>query len=498
MAKDLRPRHPATPAAPPSWEYAPAPESRDVVSIKPRYDLFVGGEFVEPKSGRRFETIEPSTEASLAEVAEAGPEDVDLAVKAAARAWDDTWRKLPGKERAKYLFRIARALQERSREFAVLESIDGGKPIKESRDVDMPLAAAHFFHYAGWADKLDYAFPNRTPRPLGVVGQIIPWNFPMLMAAWKLAPALATGNTAVLKPAETTPLTALLLAELLQEVELPPGVVNVLTGAGETGAALVRHPGIRKIAFTGSTEVGKIIQRTTAGTGKRLTLELGGKAANIVFDDAPLDQAVEGIVNGIYFNQGHVCCAGSRLLVQESVFEPLLEKLKRRLQTLRVGDPLDKNTDVGAINSRQQLRKIEELVESGIEEGAEIYQPECTLPERGFWFRPTLFTGVSQSHRIAREEIFGPVLSILTFRTPEEAVEKANNTPYGLSAGVWTEKGSRILWMTGRLRAGVVWANTFNRFDPSSPFGGYKESGFGREGGLHGLEPYLELDGTKG
>jgi aldehyde dehydrogenase (NAD+) len=371
--------------------------------------------------------------------------------------------------------------------------MDGGKPIKESRDVDLPLAAAHFFYYAGWADKLGYAFPGRVPRPLGVAGQIIPWNFPLLMAAWKLAPALATGNVSVLKPAETTPLTALLLAEVMQEVELPPGVVNIVTGAGETGEALVKHSGVNKVAFTGSTEVGKSIRRSVAGTGKRLTLELGGKAANIVFEDAPLDQAIEGIVNGIYFNQGHVCCAGSRLLVQESIFEPLLDKLKERLQTLRVGDPLDKNTDVGAINSLQQLQKIQELVESGIEEGAEIYQPECALPERGFWFRPTLFTGVSQSHRIAREEIFGPVLSILTFRTPEEAVEKANNTPYGLSAGVWTEKGSRILWMTRRLRAGVVWANTYNRFDPSSPFGGYKESGFGREGGLHGLEPYLEL-----
>jgi aldehyde dehydrogenase (NAD+) len=475
------------------WQYASAPESRDLVTIRPRYDLFIGGRFVEPRSGRYFTTIEPSTEQPLAEVAEAGPEDVDLAVSEARTAFASVWSELAGRERAKYLYRIARALQERSREFAVLESIDGGKPIKESRDVDLPLAAAHFFYYAGWADKLEYAFPHRIPRPLGVAGQVIPWNFPLLMAAWKLAPALATGNTVVLKPAETTPLTALLLAEVLQEIELPPGAVNILTGAGETGAAVVNHPDVNKVAFTGSTEVGKIIRRAVAGTGKRLTLELGGKAANIVFEDAPLDQAVEGVVNGIYFNQGHVCCAGSRLLVQESVFETLLDKLKDRLATLRVGDPLDKNTDVGAINSRQQLDKIAELVESGIEEGAEIYQPECPLPERGFWFRPTLFTGVSQSHRIAREEIFGPVLSILTFRTPEEALEKANNTPYGLSAGVWTEKGSRILWMSERLRAGVIWANTFNRFDPSSPFGGYKESGFGREGGLHGLEPYLEL-----
>jgi aldehyde dehydrogenase (NAD+) len=482
-----------TPAMP-EWEYAPAPESKDIVRLQDRYGLFVGGEFVEPKSGRYFPTIDPSTEETLAEVAEAGPEDVDLAVTAAREASTSSWRDLPGAERAKYLYRIARALQERTREFAVLESMNGGKPIKESRDVDLPLAAAHFFYYAGWADKLDYAFPGRSPRPLGVAGQVIPWNFPMLMAAWKLAPALATGNTAVLKPAETTPLTALLLAEVIQEAELPGGVVNIVTGPGETGAALVAAD-VDKVAFTGSTEVGKSIRRTLAGTGKRLTLELGGKAANVVFDDAPLDQAVEGVVNGIFFNQGHVCCAGSRLLVQEPIFEPLLEKLKARLQTLRVGDPLDKNTDIGAINSEAQLRKIEELVEAGVDEGAEMYQPACELPARGFWFRPTLFTGVSQSHRIAQEEIFGPVLSILTFRTPEEAVEKANNTPYGLSAGVWTEKGSRILWMAQRMEAGVVWANTFNRFDPASPFGGYKESGFGREGGLHGLEPYLSLDG---
>jgi len=493
MARKLDRREDQRPQRARPWEYAPAPEAADLVTIKPRYGLFIGGEFVEPRSGRYFDTINPATEEKLAEVAEAGAEDVDVAVKAARRSWETSWRDLPGRDRAKFLYRVARALQERSREFAVLESMDGGKPIKESRDVDLPLAAAHFFYYAGWADKLGYAFPGRVPSPLGVAGQIIPWNFPLLMAAWKLAPALATGNVAVLKPAETTPLTALLLGEVLQEVELPPGVVSIVTGAGETGEALVKHPGLDKVAFTGSTEVGKSIRRSVAGTGKRLTLELGGKAANVVFEDAPLDQAIEGIVNGIYFNQGHVCCAGSRLLVQESIFEPVLDKLKERLQTLRVGDPLDKNTDVGAINSRQQLQKIQELVEAGIEEGAEIYQPECALPERGFWFRPTLFTGVSQSHRIAREEIFGPVLSILTFRTPEEAVEKANNTPYGLSAGVWTEKGSRILWMTRRLRAGVVWANTYNRFDPSSPFGGYKESGFGREGGLHGLEPYLEL-----
>ena len=489
MTDDLERRSPETP-----FSYAPSRESTDLVQVRDRQGLFIGGAFVEPLSGRWFATIDPATEEPLAEVAEAGPEDVDLAVTAARDAWDGTWSDLPGRERAKYLYRIARQLQERSREFAVLETIDGGKPIKESRDVDVPLAAAHFFYYAGWADKLDYAFPGRLPRPLGVAGQVIPWNFPLLMAAWKLAPALATGNTVVLKPAETTPLTALLLAEVIREADLPPGVVNIVTGAGETGANVVTHQAVDKVAFTGSTEVGKSIQRAVAGTGKHLTLELGGKAANIVFEDAALDQAVEGIVNGIYFNQGHVCCAGSRLLVQESVFEPLLERLKDRLATLRVGDPLDKNTDIGAINSKAQLSKIEELVESGVEEGAEIYQPACDLPDRGYWFRPTLFTGVAQSHRIAREEIFGPVLSVLTFRTPEEALEKANNTPYGLSAGVWTEKGSRILWMTSRLRAGVIWANTYNRFDPSSPFGGYKESGFGREGGLHGLEPYLEFE----
>jgi aldehyde dehydrogenase (NAD+) len=479
----------------PVWEYASAPESTDIVHLEDRYGLFVGGEFVEPKSGRYFPTINPATEETLSEVAEAGAEDVQVAVEA-ARGAEAKWRSFPDSERAKYVFRIARQLQERAREFAVLETMNGGKPIKESRDVDLPLAAAHFFYYAGWADKLAYAFPGRVaPSPVGVAGQIIPWNFPMLMAAWKLAPALAAGNTVVLKPAETTPLTALLLAQVIQEAELPPGVVNIVTGAGPTGAALVEAD-VDKIAFTGSTEVGKQIQRTLAGTGRRLTLELGGKAANIVFDDAPLDQAIEGVINGIFFNQGHVCCAGSRLLVQEPVFDALLGKLKDRLQTLRVGDPLDKNTDVGAINSKAQLARIEELVASGVEEGAEIYQPECSLPERGFWFRPTLFTGVSQSHRIAREEIFGPVLSILTFRTPEEAVEKANNSPYGLSAGVWSEKGSRILWMAQRLRAGVVWANTFNRFDPTSPFGGYKESGFAREGGLHGLEPYLSFEGS--
>ncbi|HKV87529.1 MAG TPA: aldehyde dehydrogenase family protein [Candidatus Dormibacteraeota bacterium] len=475
------------------FEYAPAPESIDHVTFQPRYGLFIGGRMVEPHSKKRFPTINPATERKLAEVAEADEVDVDRAVRAAGKAFD-SWARLAPSRRARYIFRISRLIQERARELAVVETMDGGKPIKESRDVDIPLSAAHFFYYAGWADKLEWAFPNRKPRPLGVVGQVIPWNFPLLMLAWKIAPALAAGNTVVLKPAETTPLSAMVFAEICMQAELPPGVVNILTGAGKTGSLVVSHPDVKKVAFTGSTEVGKLIQRTLAGSGKKLTLELGGKAANIVFEDAPLDQAVEGIVNGIYFNQGHVCCAGSRLLVQESIAEPLLEKLKRRLSTLRLGDPLDKNTDIGAINSKAQLEKIQGLVESGIEEGAELYQPECVLPERGFWFPPSLFTNVSQSYRIAREEIFGPVLSVLTFRTPSEAVEKANNTPYGLSAGVWTDKGSRILWMAERMRAGVVWANTFNRFDPTSPFGGYKESGFGREGGVHGLLPYVELN----
>jgi aldehyde dehydrogenase (NAD+) len=476
---------------PSEWTYAPAPESREVVTLQERYGHFVGGEWLEPKE--TYTTISPATEEPLAEVGQATPEEVHAAIAAARHAYENGWSDIAPAERAKYLFRIARILQERSREFAVLESLNGGKPIKESRDVDLPLAAAHFFYYAGWADKLEYAFPNRSPRPIGVAGQIIPWNFPLLMLAWKIAPALAAGNTVVLKPAETTPLSALLFCDVLRQAELPPGVVNIVTGDGRTGAEIVKSEDVDKVAFTGSTEVGKAIQRELAGTGKRLTLELGGKAANIIFDDAALDQAVEGIINGIYFNQGHVCCAGSRLLVQESIYEPVVEKLKRRLTTLRVGDPLDKNTDVGAINSKQQLEKIQELVAAGAEEGAEIYQPPCRLPEKGYWFAPTVFTDVAQSYRIAQEEIFGPVLSVLTFRTPEEAVEKANNTPYGLSAGVWTEKGSRILWMAERLRAGVVWANTYNRFDPTSPFGGYKESGFGREGGRHGLEPYLDF-----
>ena len=480
--------------APRGFEYATSRESREIVKLEERYGLYIGGEFVEPRSGKWLQTVDPATEEPLAEVAQAGSEDVAAAVASAREAYEKRWSRIRAAERAKYLFRIARILQERSRELAVLETLNNGKPIKESRDVDIPLAAAHFFYYAGWADKLEYAFPNASPRPLGVAAQVIPWNFPLLMLAWKIAPALAAGNTVVLKPAPTTPLTALLFCDIVRQAEVPPGVVNIVTGDSGTGAALVRDPDVNKVAFTGSTEVGKDIQRAVAGTGKKLTLELGGKAANIVFDDAPLDQAIEGIVNGIYFNQGQVCCAGSRLLVQESIAEPFVEKLKRRLGTLRVGDPLDKNTDVGAINSREQLEKIESLVESGREEGAEIFQPPCRLPERGYWFVPTVFTNVAQSYRIAQEEIFGPVLSVLTFRTPEEAIEKANNTPYGLSAGVWTDKGSRILWAAQRLRAGVVWANTFNRFDPASPFGGYKESGFGREGGLHGLEAYLATE----
>jgi aldehyde dehydrogenase (NAD+) len=477
------------------WEYASAPEATDHITIERSYGLFIDNEFRPARGRDTFEVINPATEEVLSRVAKAPPADVDRAVGAARRAHASVWSKLPGSERAKYLYRIARILQERSREFAVVETMNSGKPIKESRDVDVPLAAAHFFYYAGWADKLDYAFPNRSPRSLGVAAQVIPWNFPLLMLAWKIAPALAAGNTVVLKPASTTPLSAYLFADVVRQAELPPGVVNIITGPGAIGMELVSHPDVNKVAFTGSTAVGKEIARAVAGSDKKLTLELGGKAANIVFDDAPLDQAIEGIVNGIYFNQGEVCCAGSRLFVQESVYEPLIDKLKARLGTLRVGDPLDKNTDVGAINSAAQLAKVRELVESGIEEGAEIFQPACQLPERGFFFVPTLFTGVSQSHRIAQEEIFGPVLSVLTFRTPEEAIEKANNTPYGLSAGVWTEKGSRIFKMVSAMRAGVVWANTFNRFDPTSPFGGYKESGYGREGGVHGLGAYLDLSG---
>jgi aldehyde dehydrogenase (NAD+) len=477
----------------PTFDYAPAPESRSIVDIQPSYGLFIGGEMVDPIDGTRFKTVNPATEEVLSEVVAAGPQDVDRAVDAARTAYDGAWSRLSGRDRGKYLYRLARLVQERSRELAVLESIDNGKPIRESRDVDVPLVAAHFFYYAGWADKLEYAGFGPDPRPLGVAAQVIPWNFPLLMLAWKIAPALACGNTVVLKPAETTPLTALAFADICQQADLPSGVVNIITGAGDTGRTLVEDPGVDKVAFTGSTDVGRQIARSVAGTRKKVTLELGGKAANVVFDDAPLDQAVEGIVNGIFFNQGHVCCAGSRLLVQESVADELLAGLKRRLTTLRLGDPLDKNTDIGAINSAEQLDKIRMLSEVGETEGAERWSPPCELPERGFWFPPTVFTGVSQSHRIAREEIFGPVLSVLTFRTPGEAVEKANNTPYGLSAGVWTEKGSRILWMAQKLRAGVVWANTFNRFDPSSPFGGYKESGYGREGGRHGLGAYLDV-----
>ncbi|WP_341927656.1 aldehyde dehydrogenase family protein [Nocardioides psychrotolerans] len=472
-----------------TFDYAPALESRSIVDIKASYGLFVNGEFVDG-SGTSFKTINPATEEVLAEVAEASDADVDAAVKAARRAHTRVWSRMPGKERAKYLYRIARIIQERGRELAVLETIDNGKPIKESRDVDIPVVAAHFFYYAGWADKLEHS--GYGTRSLGVAAQVIPWNFPLLMLAWKIAPALACGNTVVLKPAETTPLTALLFAEICQQADLPPGVVNIVTGAGATGQALVGHADVDKVAFTGSTEVGKAIARAVAGTDKKVTLELGGKAANIVFDDAPLDQAVEGIVDGIFFNQGHVCCAGSRLLVQESIADELLTKLKRRMSTLRVGDPLDKNTDIGAINSAEQLARIRELSDIGEAEGAGRWSPECELPTTGFWFPPTLFTGVTQAHRIARDEVFGPVLSVLTFRTPSEAVDKANNTPYGLSAGVWTDKGSRILHMAGALRAGVVWANTFNKFDPTSPFGGFKESGYGREGGRHGLEAYLK------
>ncbi|MFE3514769.1 aldehyde dehydrogenase family protein [Streptomyces sp. NPDC059166] len=475
-----------------AFDYAPAPESRSVVDIAPSYGLFIDGEFTEAADGKVFKTVSPSTEEVLSEVARAGAEDVDRAVKAARKAFEK-WSALPGSERAKYLFRIARIIQERSRELAVLETLDNGKPIRETRDADLPLVAAHFFYYAGWADKLGHAGYGANPRPLGVAGQIIPWNFPLLMLAWKIAPALATGNTVVLKPAETTPLSALFFADICRQAGLPKGVVNILTGYGDAGSALVEHPDVNKVAFTGSTAVGKAIARQIAGTGKRATLELGGKGANIVFDDAPVDQAVEGIVTGIFFNQGQVCCAGSRLLVQESVEEEVLHALKRRLSTLRLGDPLDKNTDIGAINSGEQLARISALVETGEAEGAERWTAPCELPSSGYWFAPTLFTGVSQAHTVARDEIFGPVLSVLTFRTPDEAVAKANNSQYGLSAGIWTEKGSRILAVANKLRAGVVWANTFNKFDPASPFGGYKESGFGREGGRHGLEAYLDV-----
>jgi aldehyde dehydrogenase (NAD+) len=474
-----------------TFEYSSAPESKAIVTIDPVYKLFIGGKFVAPKSGKTFTTINPANEEVLAKVAYAEKIDIDKAVKAAQEGLK-VWSKMAPSERGKYLYRIARIMQERAREFAVLETMDNGKPIRETRDIDIPLSAAHFFYHAGWADKLEHAGVGANPKPYGVVGQIIPWNFPLLMLAWKVAPALATGNTVVLKPAETTPLTALLFAQVCQQAELPAGVVNIVTGDGATGAAIVNHPGINKIAFTGSTDVGKLIARSVAGTGKGLTLELGGKGANIVFEDAPLDETVEGIVNGIFFNQGHVCCAGSRLLVQENIQDELLEKLKRRMSQIRLGDPLDKNTDIGAINSREQLEKITELALSGDTEGAERFSASCTIPAKGFWYPPTFFTGVTQAHRIAREEIFGPVLSVISFRTPQEAIEKANNTPFGLSAGVWTDKGSRILWTAKHLRAGVIWANTFNKFDPASPFGGYKESGWGREGGRHGLAAYLK------
>jgi len=475
------------------WSYDPAPESTDHITVRKRYGLFIGGDFVKPEKGKYFDTINPATEQKLSRVADASQADVDKAVAAARHAYRTSWGRLKPAERGKYLFRVARIMQERAREFAVIESLDGGKPIRESRDIDIPLAAAHFFYYAGWADKLEYAFPGRKARPLGVAGQIIPWNFPLLMAAWKIAPALACGNTVVLKPAETTPLTALKLAEVFADAGLPPGTVNIITGAGATGAAIVEHSGVDKIAFTGSTNVGRLIQKTLAGTAKKYTLELGGKAANIIFADAAIDQAVEGIVNGIFFNQGHVCCAGSRLLVQESVADEVIAKLKDRMETLIVGDPLDKNTDVGAINSKMQLEKIQSYLKIGKAEGGEMHQSSVRVPRKGYWCRPTIFTGVSQSNRVVQEEIFGPVLAVQTFRRFDEAIAKANNTPYGLSGGIWTDKGSKIFKMTQSLRAGVVWANTFNKFDPASPFGGYKESGVGREGGLHGLDAYLKL-----
>lgn len=476
-----------------TWEFAPSLESTDHINLKKQYELFIGGKWVKPSSGKYFDTINPATEEKIASIAEANDKDVDKAVKAARKAYNEVWSKMPASERGKYIYRIARLIQERAREFAVIETLDGGKPIREARDIDVPLAAAHFFYYAGWADKLDYAFPNRNPMPLGVAGQIVPWNFPLLMVAWKIAPALATGNTVVLKPAETTPLTALKLAEIIQEAGLPDGVVNIITGAGATGAAIVNHNDVDKIAFTGSTGVGKIIQNAIAGTHKKATLELGGKAANIIFEDAALDQAVEGIINGIYFNQGHVCCAGSRLFVQESVYDVVMRKLKDRMASLVVGNPLDKNTDIGAINSKEQLNTINNYLKIGKAEGAEMYQTDCSLPKKGYWCKPTLFTGVSQSNRIVQEEIFGPVLAVQTFRTVAEVIEKANNTPYGLSAGVWTDKGSKLFNMTSQLKAGVIWGNTYNKFDPSSPFGGFKESGFGREGGLHGLKAYLKV-----
>jgi len=475
------------------WDYAPAPETTPV-HIAKRYDHFIGGKWTAPSSQKYFATTNPATGRKISEVADGSKADVNTAVKAARSAYNGVWGKMSGRERGKYIYRIARLIQERAREFAIIETMDGGKPIRESRDIDIPLAANHFFYHAGWADKLEYAFPNQKVSSLGVAGQVIPWNFPFLMAAWKIAPALATGNTVVLKPAETTPLTALKLAELIADAGLPDGVVNIVTGAGETGAAIVNHPDVDKVAFTGSTGVGKLIQKAVAHTEKKLTLELGGKAANIILEDAPIDQAVEGIVNGIYFNQGHVCCAGSRLFVQENVFDEVMWKLKRRMDTLVVGDPLDKNTDVGAINSKAQLKTIQRYIKAGIKDGGEIYQPSCDLPEKGNWCLPTVFTNVAQSSIIVQEEIFGPVLAVQTFRTVPEVIEKANNTPYGLSAGVWSDKGSRLFQITNNLQAGVVWGNTFNKFDPTSPFGGFKESGYGREGGIHGLSAYLNLE----
>ena len=476
------------------WDFSPSIESIENLSIQKEYQLFINGQFQQPLAKKYFPSINPSNEQQLSRIAKAESEDVDMAVKSARVAFNGQWGKISGKERAKYIYRIARLIQEKSKELAIVETLDGGKPIRESRDIDIPLAAAHFFYYAGWADKLEYAFPNRFPKPLGVVGQIIPWNFPLMMAAWKIAPALATGNTVVLKPAESTSITALLLAEIIKEAELPPGVVNIITGDGSTGNLIVNHPDVNKIAFTGSTQVGKSIMQSISGTNKRSTMELGGKAANIIFEDAPLDQAVEGVINGIYFNQGHVCCAGSRLFIQESVYDVVLRKLKDRMQSLLVGNPLDKNTDIGAVNSKQQLATIQKYIDIGVKEGADIFQLNCELPKSGYWCPPTLFTNVSQSHSIAKEEIFGPVLAVQTFRTTQEVINKANNTPYGLSAGVWTDKGSKAFNLASKLKAGVIWANTYNKFDPTSPFGGYKESGHGREGGLHGLNPYLNLE----
>jgi aldehyde dehydrogenase (NAD+) len=476
------------------WDFSPSIESIENLSIQKEYQLFINGQFQQPLAKKYFPSINPSNEQQLSRIAKAEAEDVDMAVKSARAAFNGQWGKISGKERAKYIYRIARLIQEKSKELAIVETLDGGKPIRESRDIDIPLAAAHFFYYAGWADKLEYAFPNRFPKPLGVVGQIIPWNFPLMMAAWKIAPALATGNTVVLKPAESTSITALLLAEIIKEAELPPGVVNIITGDGSTGNLIVNHPDVNKIAFTGSTQVGKSIMENISGTNKRSTMELGGKAANIIFEDAPLDQAVEGVINGIYFNQGHVCCAGSRLFIQESVYDVVLRKLKDRIQSLLVGNPLDKNTDIGAVNSKQQLATIQKYIDIGVKEGADIFQLNCELPKNGYWCPPTLFTNVSQSHSIAKEEIFGPVLAVQTFRTTQEVINKANNTPYGLSAGVWTDKGSKAFNLASKLKAGVIWANTYNKFDPTSPFGGYKESGHGREGGLHGLSPYLNLE----